>query len=52
MKKLWNHTIEVREKLILRKRKIYPLLRKERKEIHKFIQKQLRKEYIRLLKLP
>ena len=29
---------------------MYPLLRKEREEMQEFIQEQLRKEYIRLLK--
>ena len=33
-----------------RKGKVYPLLRKEREEMQEFIQEQLRKEYIRLLK--
>jgi len=31
---------------------VYPLSREEREEVHKFIQEQLRKGYIRLLKLP
>jgi len=35
-----------------RKEKVYPLLREEREEVHEFISEQLRKEYIRLLKLP
>ena len=30
---------------------MYPLLREEREKVHKFISKQLRKGYIRLLKL-
>ena len=34
-----------------RKRKIYLLLREERREIYKFIKEQLIKEYIRPLKL-
>jgi len=33
-----------------RKGKVYPLSRKEREEVYKFIFKQLRKEYIRPLK--
>ena len=37
---------------ILRKGKVYLLLREEREEVHKFISEQLRKEYIRLSKLP
>ena len=35
-----------------RKGKMYPLLREEREEMYEFIQEQLRKEYIRLSKLP
>jgi len=37
---------------VLRKRKVYPLLREEREEVYKFIQEQLKKRYIRLSKLP
>jgi len=37
---------------MLRKRKIYPLSRQERREMYKFIDEQVKKEYIRLLKLP
>ena len=51
MKKLWNYAIEVKERFILRKKK-YLLFRKERGEIYNFIKEQLRKEYIRSLKLP
>jgi len=32
---------------VLRKGKVYPLLREEREEVYEFIKKQLRKEYIR-----
>ena len=35
---------------VLEKRKIYLLSRKEGEEMHKFIQEQLRKEYIKLSK--
>jgi len=35
-----------------RKEKMYPLSRKEREKVCKFIQEQLRKGYIRLSKLP
>jgi len=50
-KKIWNHVIEVKKGFVLRKRKMYLLSREEREEICKFIEEQLRKEYIRLLKL-
>ena len=32
---------------MLRKRKVYPLSREEKEEVHEFIAKQLKKEYIR-----
>jgi len=35
-----------------RKRKVYPLSREEREEMYKFINKQLRKRYIKPSKLP
>ena len=37
----------MKEGFIPRKEKVYPLSRKEREEMHKFIQEQLRKGYIR-----
>ena len=40
----------MKEGFVLRKGKGYPLLREERKEVHKFISEQLKKEYIRPLK--
>ena len=47
IKKLWNHVIEVKKRFVLRKRKVYLLLREEREEVCKFIEEQLRKKYIR-----
>ena len=52
IRKLWDYTIDTKEGFVLRKRKVYSLSRKEREEIHKFILEQLRKGYIRPLKLP
>jgi len=49
-RKVWDHAIETKEGFMPRKRKVYPLLREERKEVHEFIQEQLRKGYIRSLK--
>jgi len=46
-KKVWNHVIETKERFVLRKRKVYPLLRKERGEMYKFIEEKLKKGYIR-----
>ena len=51
-RKLWNYTIDMKEEFVLRKRKVYPLSREEREEVHKFISEQLRKGYIKPLKLP
>jgi len=42
----------MKEGFVPRKEKVYPLSRKEREKVCKFIQEQLRKEYIRPLKLP
>ena len=44
--------IELKERFVPRKGKVYPLSREERKEVRKFIQEQLRKEYIWPSKLP
>ena len=43
--------IDMKERFVLRKGKVYLLLREEREEIREFIQEQLRKEYIQLSKL-
>jgi len=48
--KIWDYAIDMKEEFVLRKRKVYPLLREERQEVHEFIDEQLRKEYIRPLK--
>ena len=50
--KIWDHAIDIKEGFVPRKGKMYPLLREEREEMYEFIQEQLRKEYIRLSKLP
>ena len=44
--------IDMKEGFGLRKRKIYSLLREEKREMCEFIKEQLRKGYIRLLKSP
>jgi len=50
-RKLWDHAIDTKEGFVLRKGKVYPLSREKREEVCKFILEQLRKEYIRPLKL-
>ena len=51
-RKVWDHAIDVKEGFVLRKGKVYPLSREERKEVRKFIEEQLRKGYIRSSKSP
>ena len=48
IKKIWDHAIELKEGFIPREKKSYSLLREKRGKMCKFIDKQLRKEYIRL----
>ena len=50
VKKVWDLSIWLKKEFVLRKKKVYPLLREERGEKHHFINKQLTKKYIRLLK--
>ena len=51
-RKLWDYAIDVKERFVLRKRKMYLLLREEREEMREFIKEQLQKGYIRPLKSP
>ena len=51
-RKLWDHIINIKEGFVLRKGKMYLLLREEQEEVHEFIMEQLRKGYIRSSKLP
>ena len=44
--------IKVKKVFVLRKGKVYLLLKKEKEEICKFIKEQLRKRYIRSSKSP
>ena len=45
-RKVWDHAIDVKERFIPKKGKVYLLSREEREEVRKFIEEQLRKEYI------
>ena len=49
-RKVWDHTIDLREGFVLKKGKIYSLSRIEREKVQKFVKNQLRKRYIRLSK--
>ena len=51
-RKLQDHAINMKTGFVLREGKVYLLLREERKEVCKFISEQLKKRYIRPLKLP
>ena len=51
-RKIWDHTIDMKEGFVPKKEKMYPLSREEREEICEFIQEQLRKGYIRPSKSP
>ena len=51
-RKIWNHAIDLKETFKLQKGRIYPLSKMEREEVQKFVEDQLRKEYIRSSKLP
>ena len=50
IRKLWDHTIDIKKGFVLRKGKVYSLSREEREEVCKFISEQLRKGYIKLSK--
>jgi len=51
-RKTWDHAIDLKETFKLQKGRIYPLSKMEREEVQKFVEDQLRKEYIRSSKLP
>jgi len=51
-KKVWDHAIELKERFVPKKGKVYPLSREEREEVREFIQEQLRKGYIQPSKSP
>ena len=51
-RKAWNYAIDLRERFVPKKGKIYPLSRVEREEIQEFVKDQLRKGYIRPSKSP
>ena len=52
VQKTWDHTIELKEGFVLKKRKVYSLSREEREEVQAFVEDQLRKGYIQLSKSP
>ena len=52
VRKPWDHVINLRKDFIPRKKRVYLMLRKEKKEMREFVEEQLRKEYIRPSKSP
>ena len=50
VRKVWDHTIDVKEDFKPSKAKVYLLSRNEREEVQKFVDKHLKKGYIRPLK--
>jgi len=51
-RKVWDHTIDLKEDFKASKAKIYPLSRNEWEKVYNFIKDYLRKGYIRPSKLP
>jgi len=51
-RKVWDHAIDTKKGFVPKKRKLYLLSREEREKVCNFINKQLRKGYIRSLKSP
>jgi len=51
-RKVWHHTIDLKETFKPQKERIYPLFKNEREEVQNFVEDQLRKRYIRPSKSP
>jgi len=51
VRKVWDHAIDVKKDFKPSKAKVYLLSRNKREEVQKFIDKHLKKGYIRPLKL-
>ena len=47
VRKVWDHAIDVKEDFKPSKAKVYPLSRNEREEVQRFVDKHLKKGYIR-----
>ena len=50
MGKTWDHAIDFKERFLQKKEKVYLLSRIEQEKVQEFLNDQLRKGYIRLLK--
>jgi len=51
VRKVWDHAIDLKEDFKVSKTKVYPLSRNEREEVQKFVNKHLKKGYIKPSKL-
>ena len=51
-RKIWDHTINLKETFKPQKRRIYPLSKDKREKVQRFVDNQLRKGYIRPSKSP
>jgi len=49
-RKVWDHTIDLKEMFKPQKERIYSLSKDEKEEVQNFMEDQLRKRYIRLSK--
>jgi len=46
-RKVWDHAIDLKEEFKASKAKVYPLSRNKRDEVQNFVDKHLKKDYIR-----
>jgi len=46
VRKPWDHAINLKEDFVLRKERMFIMLRQEKEEVREFIEEQLRKGYI------
>jgi len=52
VRKVWDHAIDLNDDFKASKARVYPLSRNEKEEVQKFVDKHLKKGYIRPLKSP
>ena len=52
VRKVWDHAIDLNNNFKASKARVYPLSRNEKEEVQKFVNKYLKKGYIRPSKLP
>jgi len=52
VRKVWNHAIDLRDDFRASKARVYPLSRNKKEEVQKFVDKHLKKGYIRSSKSP